>query len=641
MKSISPVGAPSQNNLRAMLLSNGSNSCLIAESQTVMSSVLEVLSVSLLLLCTRTLHEAKPLCDMLQVLGILAQADSMGVLPKIDETIWRTLLVACASTGGDVMRKVACVVFDTLTACGITPDALTYGSYTRALAATKYAHEISPYGHQIDQFLYLEEIGLAWFQQRSAVIEQCQADISLVDTKSNAPKGVGMLSSMFSRKKRTSAPVSRRRVSTRLSGGLETTGASDAAGNIAAQLGLVRPAAAYALLCPQGVFLSAAPRYMTSFERCDAIDDLSQELSDRMLKLMLDYKSYAPPIWMNSRGASTASKKAATMQKLDLSLFAEKKTIDNNPGHTAEQDPSVNAESLKDLFGPGASTASIDSNEHKRTIRDEPESRSGAYMASALEASSQAASTVKHYGHILIGGNLVPKRASAAVPVDVLQNMVRSQAPVPSNLLEAAPKPGTPPEPSATNSNVSRMTRLTQSVFQYPFQTKEKEKSRDSLESLVPPIPESIAHISEPSTGAHATQPEVTTTKSVPTSSSNQYTEAPAVEIDHSEKNHLENLSDRRGSSISIRFSDDEADDSDDDHLSRRSSSASIRVRDSSKSDSIGNGASARRHSLGEGGRSGSRLVSSSHKIDTLSIQPAIENGDYKVKRYYYYKHGD
>jgi hypothetical protein len=599
-----------------MLSGSGSSSSLVAESQVVMSTVLEVLSVSLLLLCTRTLHEAKPLCDMLQVLGILAQADSMGVLPKIDETIWRTLLVACASTGGDVMRKVACVVFDTLTACGITPDALTYGSYTRALAATKYAHEISPCGHQIDQFLYLEEIGLAWFQQRSAVIEQSQADISVVESRSNVPKGGGMLSTMFTRsKKRTNVPASRRRVSTRLSGGLETTGASDAAVNIAAQLGLVRPAAAYALLCPQGVFLSAAPRYMASFERSDAIDDLSQELTGRMSKLMLDYKSYAPPVWMNNRGASAANKKTANIQKLDLSLFAEKKTFDNNPSPTAGQDASANAESLRDLFGPGASTASTDSYELKKTMREEAESRGVAYMNSAMEASSVAASTVKHYGSILIGGIPAPKRANAAVPVDVLQSIVRSQAPAPANLLEAASKQDSPspPQASPTNHSVSRMARLTQSVFLNPFQTKEKEKpkEKDLVEHIITFSPAPVAAVVAP-------LPDSLNTKTDLSLVSNQYTEAPLAEDD----------SDRRGSGISVRFSDDEADDSDDDPLSRRSSSASIRIKEgSSKSDSnIGNGASARRSSLGDAAKPGSaKAAAASH----LSIRS--ENGEHKV----------
>ena len=615
VKSSSPISATSQNHLRAMLSGSGSSSSLVAESQTVMSTVLEVLSVSLLLLCTRTLHEAKPLCDMLQVLGILAQADSMGVLPKIDETIWRTLLVACASTGGDVMRKVACVVFDTLTACGITPDALTYGSYTRALAATKYAHEISPCGHQIDQFLYLEEIGLAWFQQRSAVIEQSQADISVVETRSNVPKGGGMLSTMFTRKKRTSFPASRRRVSTRLSGGLETTGASDAAVNIAAQLGLVRPAAAYALLCPQGVFLSAAPRYMASFERSDALDDLSQELSGRMSKLMLDYKSNLPPVWMNNRGASTSNKKAATIQKLDLSLFAEKKTFDNNPSPRAGHDPNTNGESLKDLFGPGASTASTDSFELKKTVREEAESRSGAYMASAMEASSVAASTVKHYGNILIGGIPASKRTTTAVPVDVLQSIVRSQAPAPPSLLDAVSKQETPspPQVSPINPSMSRMTRLTQSVFSNPFQTKEKEKPKELVENVVSLVPVQ-------STAIVALQPDALITKADHSSISNQYSEAPLVEDD----------SDRRGSSISVRFSDDEADDSDDDLLSRRSSSASIRIKDgSSKSDSnIGSGASVRRSSLGDAAKPGSAKAVS---ISQLSTRPVSTNGEHKV----------
>jgi hypothetical protein len=333
-----------------------------------------------------------------------------------------------------------------------------------------------------------------------------------------------------------------------------------------------------------------------------------------MSKLMLDYKSYSPPVWMNNRSASAANKKAATIQKLDLSLFAEKKTFDNNPSPTAGQDSSANAESLRDLFGPGASTASTDSYETKRTLRAEAESRGVAYMASAMEASSVAASTVKHYGSILIGGIPAPKRANAAVSVDVLQSIVRSQAPAPANLLEAVSKENpSPPQASPTNHNVSRMARLTQSVFLNPFQSKEKEKpkEKDLVEHVITFSPASTA-------AAVAPLPDAVITKTDHSSISNQYSEAPLAEDD----------SDRRGSGVSVRFSDDEADDSDDDLLSRRSSSASIRIKDgSSKSDSnICNGTSARRSSLGDAAKPGSaKAASASH----LSIRS--ENGEHKV----------
>lgn len=574
----SPASHSSQNSLRA-LLANSTSASLAAESQEVVGAVLEVLSVSLLLLCTRTLHEAKPVCDMLQVLGILAQADSMGMLPMFDETVWRTLLVACASTGGDVMRKVACVIFDSLTACGITPDALTYGSYTRALAATKYVHEISPHGQQIDQFLFLEEIGLAWFQKRSAVIEQVQADISIPEPRNHPSKSSGMLSTMFSRKKRTTVNFSRRRASSRIGVGLETTGASDAAVITAAQLGLIRPEAVYALLCPPGVFVSATPRYAKSFQPADDIDELSLELSSRVNKLMLDYKSNPPPTWQNNRALSCQGKSSNSPNKPNQSQCVDNRIEEEDAESVSACDLGldVNSEALKDLIGPGASTVSNDSIEAKSSIRDD-ESRSSAYMSSALVAavsgSSSAASAVKHYGNILIGGSTAPRRSTgtAPVPVEVLQNIVKLQSPVPDNLIISDTLGSTPAQsPKFGSASLSRMSSMTRSVFQNPFQTKEKDKMKDMVENMFFPltgtnstnIPQTFSAICSPQLA-----PEVPFSNIV----------NPYADVDEEEE-----TMEKKASAVSNRFSDDEADDSDDDLLSRRSSSASIRIKESNK----------------------------------------------------------
>lgn len=120
------------------------------------------------------------------------------------------------------MRKFACVIFDTLTVCGIIPDALTYGSYTRALAATKY-NNLNNLTNTLlfDQFLFLEEIGLIWFYQRSNVIEQAQSDfiIEKMNTHNNNINHSAskhntntMLASIFQRKKRIIVPVKIRKI---------------------------------------------------------------------------------------------------------------------------------------------------------------------------------------------------------------------------------------------------------------------------------------------------------------------------------------------------------------------------------------------------------------------------------------------
>ena len=607
-KSSSPLGS-SQNNFRNILVGNQGSASLAAESQHVISAVLEVLSVSLLLLCTRTLHEAKPVCDMLQVLGILAQADHMRILQRFDETIWRTLLVACASTGGDVMRKVACVIFDTLTACGITPDALTYGSYTRALSATKYSHQTNPCGEQMDQFLYLEEIGLAWFQQRSAVIEQSQADSMVPETKGANQKS-GMLSTMFSRKKRPSVVQTRRRA-TRGSFLNEMTGASEAVTTTAAQLGLIRPTAVLSLLCPSGSFIQTPPRYTLSFPSTEAIEELSSELSGRIGKLVLDYKPPSPRNW-NEKGPRSANNIDLKMFKLPDRVVNEESVVIESNG-----DVSGNIEAIMDLVGPGAVAISTDSADNlTKRIIEENDSKSSAYMSSALEAavtsSSAAASTVKHYGNILIAGIPTTKRqvnSVNSVPVDVLQQIVRSgnsgnnsgmQSPL---QLPVSVSEVDPPTSSPSSSGLGRMSRLTQSVFN-PFtikekdkevkkdkekDEKEKEKAKDLLELL---------SISASSLAFSSSAPPTTSTSTYPQSeafSSVVKTAASKMMPSFYNNSHNHKIEDiiaerekreRKGSNISIRFSDDEADDSDEDgasRVSRGTSSTSIRTRDRDK----------------------------------------------------------
>ena len=122
-----------------LLSANQDASSLNQEAQLVTRAAADVMTISIMMLCTRVLHDVKPVADMLQVLGILAQADQLGLSSKFDECVWRTMLVSCAHSGGDVMRKSACVIFDSFRhhGAGITPDALTYGSYTRALSATR------------------------------------------------------------------------------------------------------------------------------------------------------------------------------------------------------------------------------------------------------------------------------------------------------------------------------------------------------------------------------------------------------------------------------------------------------------------------------------------------------------------------
>ena len=110
-------------------------------------------------------------------MGIVAHLDSLKLLPVLNESTWRSIFVSCSTIGGILMRRIACVVFQCITSLNISADALTYGEYTKALSSVDKNEGIDhEEGGQIDQFLFLEEMGLTWFMQQSAQLELAQLD---------------------------------------------------------------------------------------------------------------------------------------------------------------------------------------------------------------------------------------------------------------------------------------------------------------------------------------------------------------------------------------------------------------------------------------------------------------------------------
>jgi hypothetical protein len=172
------------------------------EVSAIFSAALDLASISITLLATRVLRLSKPTADVMQMLGVMAQIESWGLLHLLDECIWRSILIACAAGGGDLMRKVACVVFEGVSSIA-NPDAITYGQYIQALAAKKV--NVSPDSDRLaplDQFLFLEEMGHTWFMQRSALIER-----ALVEQDYSHNMGVsGSPSNMFQKSLVASTP---------------------------------------------------------------------------------------------------------------------------------------------------------------------------------------------------------------------------------------------------------------------------------------------------------------------------------------------------------------------------------------------------------------------------------------------------
>jgi hypothetical protein len=165
---------------------------LVETSRVAIQMVLELFSLSFVTLGLRCVHRVQPIDDLLQMLGLTCQLESLGLLSHAGEAIWRSLFAACAAHGGNFTRSSSCAVFETMRLSNQTPDVLTYGHYLRAYSAAtckgaKPTGDLSrkearaggpdaPSGHPVerivDPFGYLEEMGLTWVMQRALSIQR-------------------------------------------------------------------------------------------------------------------------------------------------------------------------------------------------------------------------------------------------------------------------------------------------------------------------------------------------------------------------------------------------------------------------------------------------------------------------------------
>jgi hypothetical protein len=144
---------------------------LRAEILAVAATIVDLVSTSILLLSCRVLRKEKPVGDVLQSIGLLAQVEDLGSLMLLDDSIWRALYVASAIAGGPMMRQIAWVLNSRMRLLAKGKDCLTDGQFTRAATAIRMNKAELQCGQQVDSFLYLEELGLTWFVQQRALKE--------------------------------------------------------------------------------------------------------------------------------------------------------------------------------------------------------------------------------------------------------------------------------------------------------------------------------------------------------------------------------------------------------------------------------------------------------------------------------------
>jgi hypothetical protein len=142
-----------------------------AESKGSIATVMDILSVSIMMLCIRAVDCKCPVGSILQLFSIVSHMDKAKILNFLDETSWRSMLVACGAIDvHDFGHKAMCVLFETMKSSEKVTDALAYSQYcqsfTRKLRKTSNQPDSC-----LDPFCHLEQLGLSWFSQKSIRLE--------------------------------------------------------------------------------------------------------------------------------------------------------------------------------------------------------------------------------------------------------------------------------------------------------------------------------------------------------------------------------------------------------------------------------------------------------------------------------------
>jgi hypothetical protein len=151
------------------------------------SIVMDVYSTSLTLLSLQIMNKSKNkaneneiIADILQLMGILAHLEGLNLLQYVSECVLRSVLLACGSphhfSDYKFLHAACCTIYQAIcNSARLMPGSLTYGAYAMALSAFKKAQlkctgavSIEPYINPNDNFMHLQDVGLAWFSDNSS-----------------------------------------------------------------------------------------------------------------------------------------------------------------------------------------------------------------------------------------------------------------------------------------------------------------------------------------------------------------------------------------------------------------------------------------------------------------------------------------
>lgn len=157
------------------LLTSFSDECKAALSMTA-----GVFNVSLVMLSARALRKVSPARDVIQAMSILSHLDGMNILNQVDESAWRSLIIASnAIEDGYFKENLIRLLMASLKSAGVAPNVLTssQGGAARPQRVVRRGSHHPPSEQlaagsttdekeALDSFRHLEELGLAWFAQK-------------------------------------------------------------------------------------------------------------------------------------------------------------------------------------------------------------------------------------------------------------------------------------------------------------------------------------------------------------------------------------------------------------------------------------------------------------------------------------------
>lgn len=144
------------------------------ESKAITSILIDIYSHSLYLLSIRCMQGINQIGSILQAMSILSHLENYGFLRLLDDSIWRSLFVACSVISEvKFSHQATCSLFSAIKQLNIHIDAIVYSLYCRSFSRyysqkKKNDNNLLESKIFLDPFYHLEQLGLTWMIQKLA-----------------------------------------------------------------------------------------------------------------------------------------------------------------------------------------------------------------------------------------------------------------------------------------------------------------------------------------------------------------------------------------------------------------------------------------------------------------------------------------